>query len=70
MIIQKEENMDTLHGKVIKEGYTFDDLMLVPAYSKVVPAKVVLSTHLTKKILLKIPVISAAMDTVTEDIMA
>ncbi|MGB7595359.1 MAG: IMP dehydrogenase [Erysipelotrichaceae bacterium] len=62
--------MDTLHGKVIKEGYTFDDLMLVPAFSKVVPAKVVLSTHLTKKILLKIPVLSAAMDTVTEDIMA
>jgi IMP dehydrogenase len=62
--------MDTLNGKVIKEGYTFDDLMLVPAFSKVVPAKVVLSTHLTKKILLKIPVLSAAMDTVTEDIMA
>jgi len=62
--------MDTLHGKVIKEGYTFDDLMLVPAFSKAVPAKVVLSTHLTKKILLKIPVLSAAMDTVTEDIMA
>ena len=62
--------MDTLHGKVIKEGYTFDDLMLVPAFSKVVPAKVVLTTHLTKKILLKIPVLSAAMDTVTEDTMA
>lgn len=62
--------MDTLHGKVIKEGYTFDDLMLVPAFSKVVPAKVVLATHLTKKILLKIPVLSAAMDTVTEDTMA
>lgn len=62
--------MDTLHGKVIKEGYTFDDLLLVPAYSQVVPAKVVLTTQLTSKIVLKIPVVSAAMDTVTEDRMA
>lgn len=62
--------MDTLHGKVIKEGYTFDDLLLVPAYSQVVPAKVVLTTRLTSKIVLKIPVVSAAMDTVTEDRMA
>ncbi|HAM63744.1 MAG: guanosine monophosphate reductase [Firmicutes bacterium GWF2_51_9] len=62
--------MDTLHGKVIKEGYTFDDLLLVPAFSQVVPAKVVLSTRLTSKIMLKIPVVSAAMDTVTEDRMA
>ncbi|MBN2850999.1 MAG: IMP dehydrogenase, partial [Erysipelotrichaceae bacterium] len=62
--------MDTLHGKVIKEGYTFDDLLLVPSFSQVVPAKVVLSTRLTSKIMLKIPVVSAAMDTVTEDRMA
>jgi len=57
--------MDTLHGKVIKEGYTFDNLMLVSAFSKVVPVKVVLSTQLSKKILLKIPVLSATMETVT-----
>lgn len=56
--------------KVIKEGYTFDDLLLVPAYSKVVPALVSLETNLTSKIKLNIPVVSAAMDTVTEEKMA
>jgi len=62
--------MDTMNGKVIKEGYTFDDLLLVPAHSDVVPAKVTLKTRLTDKIQLNIPVVSAAMDTVTEDLMA
>lgn len=62
--------MDMMNGKVIKEGYTFDDLLLVPSYSKVVPASVELSTRLTKKILLNVPIISAAMDTVTEFEMA
>lgn len=62
--------MDTMNGKVMKEGYTFDDLMLVPAYSTVVPANVILHTRLTPKIELKIPVVSAAMDTVTEETMA
>ena len=59
-----------INGKVIKEAYTFDDLLLVPAYSKVVPIDVKLSTKLTKKIKLNIPVLSAAMDTVTEEKMA
>ncbi|RJX27815.1 MAG: guanosine monophosphate reductase [Acholeplasma sp.] len=59
-----------LNGKVIKEGYTFDDLLLVPSYSKVVPIDTILKTHLTKKIKLNIPVLSAAMDTVTEEDMA
>lgn len=59
-----------LNGKVIKEGYTFDDLLLVPSYSKVVPIDTILKTHLTKKIKLNIPVLSAAMDTVTEEHMA
>ncbi len=62
--------MDTMNGKVIKEGYTFDDLLLVPAHSDVVPANVSLKTRLTDKIQLNIPVVSAAMDTVTEDLMA
>ena len=62
--------MDTMNGKVIKEGYTFDDLLLVPAHSDVVPANVILKTRLTDKIQLTIPVVSAAMDTVTEDLMA
>ncbi len=59
-----------MNGKVIKEGYTFDDLLLVPAYSEVVPIHVKLDTHLTKKIKLNVPVLSAAMDTVTESEMA
>ena len=63
-----DKNM--LNGKVIEEAYTFDDLLLVPAFSSVVPIDVKLHTKLTKKIKLAIPVLSAAMDTVTEDNMA
>lgn len=59
-----------MNGKVIKEGFTFDDLLLVPAYSKVVPVDVKLQTKLTQNITLNIPVLSAAMDTVTESKMA
>ncbi len=59
-----------MNGKVIKEAYTFDDLLLVPAKSSVVPAEVCLKTKLTQKITLKMPIISAAMDTVTEEKMA
>ena len=62
--------MDSMYGKVIKEGYTFDDLLLDPAYSTVVPADVSLKTRLCDGIELSIPVCSAAMDTVTESAMA
>ncbi len=57
-------------GKVIGEGITFDDVLLVPAYSEVTPNMVDLSTMLTKKIRLNIPMMSAGMDTVTEHRMA
>jgi len=50
----------------IKTGLTFDDVLLVPARSNVVPAEVDVSTHLTRNIKINIPLISAAMDTVTE----
>lgn len=50
----------------ILEGYTFDDLLLIPQYSEVLPHEVDVSTWLTKKIKLNIPIVSAAMDTVTE----
>ena len=57
-------------GSIIGEGITFDDVLLVPAYSEVIPNEVKLNTHLTKKIKLNIPMMSAGMDTVTEHRMA
>ncbi len=54
----------------IKRAYTFDDVLLVPQHSKVLPREVDLSTRLTKSITLNIPILSAAMDTVTESEMA
>ena len=57
-------------GTIIGEGITFDDVLLVPSYSEVIPNQVDLSTNLTKKIRLNIPLMSAGMDTVTEDRMA
>ena len=53
-------------GKIIGEGITFDDVLLVPQYSQVTPNMVNLTTHLTKSIKLNIPMMSAGMDTVTE----
>ena len=52
-------------GKIIGEGITFDDVLLVPQYSQVTPNMVDLTTHLTKSIKLNIPMMSAGMDTVT-----
>lgn len=57
-------------GQIIREGITFDDVLLVPAYSKVLPNEIDVSTNLTKKVRLNIPLMSAGMDTVTEHRMA
>lgn len=57
-------------GKIIGDGITFDDVLLVPSYSEITPNKVDLSTLLTKTIKLNIPLMSAGMDTVTEHRMA
>ena len=57
-------------GKIIGESITFDDVLLVPSYSEVIPNQVDLTTHLTKTIKLNIPMMSASMDTVTEHRMA
>ena len=57
-------------GQIIGEGITFDDVLLVPCYSQVIPNEVDLSTYLTKTIKLNIPMMSAGMDTVTEHLMA
>ena len=57
-------------GEIIREGITFDDVLLVPAYASVVPNEIDISTYLTKTIKLNIPLMSAGMDTVTEHRMA
>ena len=56
--------------KFVKEGLTFDDVLLIPAHSEVEPKFVKLSTNLTRKIKLNIPIMTSAMDTVTETRMA
>ncbi len=62
--------MSFIADKIIQEGLTFDDLLLVPAYSQVLPREVDLSTKFSRNITLNIPMVSAAMDTVTETTMA
>ena len=59
-----------MKSKIMKEGLTYDDVLVIPAYSEVLPYMVNTSTRFTKNITLKIPIISAAMDTVTESKMA
>lgn len=56
--------------KIVKEGLTFDDVLLIPGKSSVLPSETDISTRLTKDIRLNIPLLSAAMDTVTEAVMA
>ena len=56
--------------RVVQEGLTFDDVLLVPAYSEVLPREVSLTTQFSRHITLQIPFVTAAMDTVTESAMA
>ena len=62
--------MATNKEKFIGEGLTYDDVLLVPAYSDVMPREVDTSSRLTRNIRMNVPIISAAMDTITESIMA
>ncbi|MGB0974177.1 MAG: IMP dehydrogenase [Flavobacteriaceae bacterium] len=62
--------MTTHNTKIVGEGLTYDDVLLVPAYSEILPREVSISTKFTKNITINIPIISAAMDTVTESAMA
>jgi len=62
--------MSFVSDKVEFEGLTFDDVLLIPSYSEVVPGSVDVTTRFTQKIILNAPIVSAAMDTVTESAMA
>ncbi|MFV0246874.1 MAG: IMP dehydrogenase [Mycoplasmatales bacterium] len=59
-----------MNNKFVKEGYTYDDVLIIPSYSTVLPKDVNTSSFLTKNIKLNVPIMSAAMDTVTESNMA
>ena len=62
--------MNFITDKIVMDGLTFDDLLLVPAYSEVLPKDVSLKTKFSKNITLNVPFVTAAMDTVTEAKMA
>jgi IMP dehydrogenase len=70
LILQTYLNTATMNNKIMKEGLTYDDVLVIPAYSEVLPSMVSTNTQFTKNINLKIPIVSAAMDTVTESRMA
>ena len=62
--------MQSNHTKIIGEGLTYDDVLLIPAYSDILPRDVSIKTKFSKNIELNVPIVSAAMDTVTESAMA
>lgn len=62
--------LTNLSSKIIGEGLTFDDVLVVPRYSEVLPRDVDTASQLTRNIRINVPIISAAMDTVTESLMA
>ena len=56
----------TNNSRIFGKGLTFDDVLLMPAYSEILPSEVIIHAHLTKNIQLHVPILSSAMDTVTE----
>ena len=62
--------MKSVHKKIVSEGLTFDDVLLIPSFSDILPREVNVTSRFSKNIPLNIPIISAAMDTVTESKMA
>ncbi len=67
---QRDHIMSFIKDKIIYEGLTFDDVLLVPSYSEVLPREVDLSSMFSRNISINTPIVSAAMDTVTEDELA
>ena len=62
--------MSFIQERIVQEGLTFDDVLLVPAWSEVLPREVSLKSKFTRNISVELPIVSAAMDTVTEAPMA
>ncbi|MDO9261160.1 MAG: IMP dehydrogenase, partial [Flavobacteriaceae bacterium] len=57
-------------SKIVSEGLTYDDVLLIPSYSEILPSNVNIQSRFSKNITLNVPIVSAAMDTVTEASMA
>ena len=62
--------MEAHQNKILGEGLTYDDVLLVPAFSEILPRDVSIKTKFTRNISINVPIVSAAMDTVTESRMA
>lgn len=62
--------MTTTNNKIVGEGLTYDDVLLIPSYSEVLPREVSIQSKFSRNIILNVPIVSAAMDTVTESAMA
>ncbi len=58
------------NSRIVGEGLTYDDVLLVPAFSEILPREVSIQSKFTRNITLNVPIVSAAMDTVTESRMA
>jgi IMP dehydrogenase/GMP reductase len=67
---KKYSTMSFIADKIVMQGLTYDDVLLIPAYSEVLPREVDLTTKFSRNIELKVPFATAAMDTVTEAPMA